>query len=83
MHNALKKKLLEAGSVGLDMSPGDPLALEALEAIKSCETRIKELKLEIVNLKGQLGKTRERLDSFEEDVEFAHDHEIYHPDMHK
>ena len=35
MYKALLKKLDEAGSQGLDLSPGDPVAKEAAAAIRS------------------------------------------------
>ena len=74
MHNALKKTLLEAGGVGLDMSPGDPIALEALAAMKFYETRIKELelKLEIKDIHERCHKLAVEVEGYEEK------HELYH-----
>ncbi len=36
----LMRRLKEAGSVGLDMSPGDPLCMEAYQKIKELEDEI-------------------------------------------
>ncbi len=40
----LKKNLYEAGHIGLDMSPGDPLCLEALQYITLLEFELDESK---------------------------------------
>ena len=38
--NDLMRRLKEAGSTGLDLSPGDPLCMEAYERIKKLEEEL-------------------------------------------
>lgn len=43
-HEEIKKKLFENGTIGLDLSPGHELELEAFLAIVELEEEIKKLK---------------------------------------
>jgi hypothetical protein len=40
MTDDLIKRLREAGSTGLDMSPGDPLCTEAADALEALQSRL-------------------------------------------
>ena len=40
--NDLMRRLKESGSVGLDLSPGDPISMEAYDEIESLRKIIKE-----------------------------------------
>ncbi len=50
--NDLMKRLKEAGSIGLDMSPGDPLCMEALVEIEKMEKALQLVYDLLENQKG-------------------------------
>jgi len=51
IHNDLIDRLVEAGSIGLDLSPGDPLAEEAAKEIKKLTEEIQKLRKALASIK--------------------------------